>query len=38
VIEVAVDGVGALRNPVRLDNRAPATERWRALARQTLKE
>jgi len=35
VVEVTIEGVGSLRNPVQLDRRPPATERWRALARQT---
>jgi acylpyruvate hydrolase len=33
VIEVTIDGVGTLRNPVRSDDRSPATDRWRRVAR-----
>lgn len=33
VVEVTVEGIGTLRNQVRADDRPPATERWRALAR-----
>jgi acylpyruvate hydrolase len=33
VVEVEIEGIGALRNPVVADDRPAATDRWRGVAR-----